>query len=200
MHASTTGFRLGLCALGVVLLVGCNRPAPTSAAEKSAAGDRTAHAQQVSTNSDASLAAEDFFDKTMGADIYQIQASKIVQAKGRAPDVKAFAQSMAEEHATSRVLLEDAARQSGQSIPIPTAPTDQQQSMLNLLDRGEPQDFDRTYMEQQVQLHEDTLSVVAAYAQSGAVPAIRAVAAGLEPDLRQDLKKAQMLESALDKP
>jgi putative membrane protein len=197
MHGSARRYRLGL-GLGVILLAGCGHPAPPLGAGMRADGEGAK--AQASTSSAASLAAEDFVDQAVGADIYQIQASQIALAKARQPDVKAFAQSMAEEHATSRALLEDAARQSGQSVPIPTAPTDQQQSMLNLLSRGEPEDFDRTYMEQQVQLHEDTLNLVSGYAQTGAVGSIRAVAAGLEPDLRQDLKKAQGLESALDRP
>jgi putative membrane protein len=154
----------------------------------------------ATSNSATSLAAEDFIDKAVGADLYQLEAAKIAAAKAHAPEVRAFAQSMAEEHATSRALLNEAARTSGQAVPVPTEPTERQQSMLHLLARGEQGDFDRTYMEQQVQTHEETLVLVNAYAQSGAVPSIRQAAAGLAPDLQQDLKKAQALESALDKP
>jgi putative membrane protein len=198
MDRSAIALRLGFCAAVLVLLAGCEKtPAFGAGMRADGSGPK---AQEGSTSSAASLAAESFLDKAVGADIYQLQAAKIATAKARTPDVKAFAQSMADEHATSRALLTDAARQSGQSVPIPSAPTDEQQAMLSLLSRGEPRDFDRTYMEQQVQIHEDTLAVVSAYAQMGAIPSIRTVAGGLEPDLRQDLKKAQMLESGLDTP
>lgn len=189
----------GLCLAGVVCLVGCDQPTPTFGAGMRADGGGP-KPLAASSESAVSQAAEDFIAKTVGADLYQLEAAKIAAAKAHAPGVKAFAQSMAEEHATSRALLNAAARSSGQAVPIPTEPTERQQSMLHLLVRGEQSDFDRTYMEQQVQTHEDTLILVNAYAQSGGVPAIRRVAAGLSPDLQQDLKKAQALESALDRP
>ena len=146
-----------------------------------------------------SLQTEDFVAKMVGADIYEVKAAEIAAARARSPEVKAFAKEMAQGHDEARAKLEKAVLDSGEKLPMPEQPTDHQQSMLNMLGRGSPADFDRTYVDQQVQAHQDSLKELATYAGSGQAPAIKAVAAQLQPMIAAHLSKARALEDALNK-
>lgn len=188
---------LCLCLWAAASLAGCDRPPPLGGGLRPDGGG--AKSLSLGDGASASLAAQDFLAKAVGADLYQIEAAKVAALKARSSDIKAFAKAMSEEHASSRALLNSAASGPGPSAPVPTKPTEQQQSMLHLLNREKPKDFDRTFIEQQVQIHQETLALVDAYAKSGQVASIRAVAHGLAPDLRQDLDKAQAIEDAMDK-
>ncbi len=192
-------FRLCLCLSlwAAASLTGCDRPPPLGGGLRPDGGGPKA--MSLGDGAAASLAAQDFLTKAVGADLYQIEAAKVAALKAHSAEIKAFAKAMGEEHASSRALLVAAAKGPGQPVPVPTQPTEQQQSMLHLLNREKPSDFDRTFIEQQVQIHQETLAVIDAYARGGQIASIRAVANGLAPDLRQDLDKAQAIEDAMDK-
>jgi putative membrane protein len=180
----------------VALCAGCHDnplTAPALAAEQPQG--RPAATRPSPTNQ----AAADFVAQVLGEDIYEVKAAQIAEAHATAPAVKTFAQTMAADHAASARKLKQAIARSGEAMPIPTAPTDHQQSMLDLLGRDPPTTFDKTYIEQQVQAHEETLKLVSAYAGNGGVPAIKAASADLAPTIQAHLDHARALEDALNK-
>ena len=146
------------------------------------------------------LEAEDFLQGAVGADIYAIKAAQIAMTRAQDPKVKALAQDLAFHHADARTELGAAVARSGQVAPLPDAPTDKQQALLDQLGRDPQRTFDRTYVEQQVQMQEERVSLLTNYADSGDVPAIKAAAASLVPEANSKLADARALEERLDTP
>ncbi len=147
-----------------------------------------------------SLKTEDFIVNTVGGSLYSIKAAEIAEARARTPEVKTFARSLSEDHEAARDELTGAAHRSGDGALTPNAPTSRQQSMLALLRRDPPANFDQTYVEQQVQTHEDTLKLLTDYAATGASPSLKAAAADLIPRVQTRLDQARGLEERLNKP
>jgi putative membrane protein len=180
----------------VVLCGGCHNSQLTAPA---VAAERPPARPAATRPSPANQAAADFVAQALGEDLYEVKSAQIAAARAVGPAVKAFAQTMAADHVALATKLKQAIAQSGEAIPVPAAPTDHQQAMLNLLGRDPPATFDKTYMEQQVQAHEDTLKLAAAYAQNGGVPAIKAAAAEWAPVIQTHLDHARALEDTLNK-
>jgi putative membrane protein len=178
----------------LALVAGCDK-----AGQVSLARPAWAAVAPAAMPSPANQAAADFVAKALGDDRYEVEAAQIVAKRATSPAVRAFAETMAKDHAEAARKLKLAVAQSHEAVPIPTDLPDHLQSMLDLLARGRPQDFDKTYIEQQVQAHEEALTLVTAYGKTGAVPAIRALAADMAPTIQAHLDQARSIDDALNK-
>jgi len=132
----------------------------------------------------ANQAASDFVNRAVGNEMFEVRTAPIAAVRAKAPAVRAFAILMAKDHAASTAELRLAIAESGQNLPAPTVMSDHLQSQLDELRRGTGSDFDKTYIEQQIEAHEDALGLLAAYARDGGIPSIKRAASQLEPAVR----------------
>ena len=78
---------------------------------------------------------------------------------------------------------------------MPTAlPKDLQDKLSDL---GKAENFDKAYMDNQVDAHQAALDVLQRYAQDGDVPVIKAFAAATAPTVQQHLEKARVVRDAV---
>ncbi len=147
----------------------------------------------------ANQAASDFIGRAVGDDLFEYQAAEVAAVRAKDPAVKAFAILTAKQSVASRQTLTQAVAQSGQQLSAPTGLPDHLQAMFDELKRGTARDFDKTYIEQQIEADEDALSVMSAYGRDGGAPAIRAAASALEPARQAQLDQARSIQDRLNK-
>jgi len=162
-----------------LFLAACDgNAAPSSAPRAGAATNAPSIANQ---------AASDFIARAVGDDLFEYQAAQVASVRANDPAVKAFANLTAKQ------------TESGQNLTAPTGLPDHLQSLLDELKRGTARDFDKTYIEQQIEADEDALSLMSAYGRDGAIPTIRAAASALGPARQAQLDQARSIQDTLNK-
>lgn len=142
-------------------------------------------------------AAPDFVNKAAISDMFEVQSSKLALKRSTNADVKAFAKMMIDAHTKTTAELKAAIKASGQSITPPADLDDAHKSKLDDLTKADAKDFDKKYMDAQVDGHQATLDLMARYAKDGDVPQIKDFAAKTGPAVQQHLDKAKAIKDAL---
>jgi putative membrane protein len=121
------------------------------------------------------------------SDMYEIQSSQIAQSRARNPQMQSFAQMMIRDHTMTSQKLMAAAQAAGMAAPPPMM-LPMHADMVARLQARSGADFDREYARQQLMAHEMALALHSNYAARGDTPALRTVAAGAVPVVRQHLE------------
>lgn len=196
-----------LIAIAAVALLGaCNRtdtlgadrppqtPAPDAPAPPVASADAPP-AEPPGANTTAGLVA-----RLAQGDMFEIEAGRLALQRSTSDPVKAFAQSMVDAHTASAQDLR--AQLTAAHLDI-TAPVDLDRAHSDLsadLRSAEPAAFDATYLNQQVQAHEEGLSLLQGYARNGDNAALRAWATRQAETVQGHLTAARALASGAETP
>jgi putative membrane protein len=138
-----------------------------------------------------------FVEKAAASDMFEIQAAKLAQQRSKNADIKAFADMMVKDHTKSTNDMKAAIQASGQNLTPPAVLPQDKQDALNDLQNASADEFDRKYMEGQVDAHQDALNLLQRYAQDGDVDALKTFAASVAPVVQQHLDRAKSLRDAL---
>ena len=184
-------------AVAALSLAACGQKTETKGAatpaEQAATPDANPAATVITPSNEA--AAPDFVAKAAASDMFEVEAAKLAQTKAKNPGVKKFADEMVTAHTKSTADLKKAIADSGQTLALPTAlPKDLQDKLSDL---GKAENFDKAYMDSQVDAHQAALDVLQRYAQDGDVPVIKAFAAATAPTVQQHLEKARVVRDAV---
>ena len=184
-------------AVAALSLAACGQKTETKGAatpaEQAATPDANPAATVVTPSNEA--AAPDFVAKAGASDMFEVDAAKLAQTKAKNPGVKKFADEMVTAHTKSTADLKKAIADSGQTLALPTAlPKDLQDKLSDL---GKAENFDKAYMDNQVDAHQAALDVLQRYAQDGDVAQIKAFAAATAPAVQQHHDHAKAIRDAL---
>ena len=184
-------------AVAALSLAACGQKTETKGAatpaEQAATPDANPAATVITPSNEA--AAPDFVAKAAASDMFEVEAAKLAQTKAKNPGVKKFADEMVTAYTKSTADLKKAIADSGQTLALPTAlPKDLQDKLSDL---GKAENFDKAYMDNQVDAHQAALDVLQRYAQDGDVPVIKAFAAATAPTVQQHLEKARVVRDAV---
>lgn len=142
-------------------------------------------------------AAPDFVAKAAASDMYEIQVAKLAQTRATSAEVKKFAGQMIADHTKSTEALKKAIADSGQAITPPAVLPDDLQDKLDDLTKVDAKDFDKNYMDNQVDAHQAALDLLQRYAQDGDVAQIKAFAAATAPTVQGHLDMARKIRDAV---
>ncbi|WP_161790373.1 DUF4142 domain-containing protein [Inquilinus limosus] len=131
------------------------------------------------------------------SDLFEVEAGKVATRRARSSEVRSFARMMVKDHTASTRKIRDAVAASNLGTPLPTALDPQHQEMLAGLRSASRADFDRLYMEGQVDGHQEALKLQQSYGESGGDPNLKAVASELAPIVQHHLDEAQTILSGL---
>lgn len=187
-------------AIAALNLSACNRkPTETKGAATPAEQAATPSANPAATVPTPSneAAAPDFVAKAAASDMFEVDAGKLAEKRSANPQVKQFAAMMVKDHTKTTDELKKAIAASGQSIAPPTVLPNDKQDALNDLTKADAKDFDRRYMDGQVDAHQAALNLLQRYAQDGDVPQIKAFAASTAPAVQQHYDRAKTIRDAL---
>jgi putative membrane protein len=134
-----------------------------------------------------------FVQLATSSDNFEIESSRIALARSTHPQIREFAQRMIEHHtmlsAELRALPDATTR-------LPANLDERRTNQLLVLRQQENEDmFNRYYVQQQIEGHEEAVTAYDAYARSGEVPALRAFAQKHAPMIRQHLDMARALQA-----
>ena len=154
-------------------------------AEQAATPDANPSAT-VPTPSDETKAAT-FVEKAAASDLFEIEAAKLAAKRSTNAQVKKFAAMMEKAHTKTTEDLKAAIAASGAALTPPTALPADLQDKLDDLNKADDKDFDKTYADDQVDVHQAALNLMQRYAQDGDTPAIKAFAAATAPKVQEHL-------------
>ncbi len=192
--------RLLIVSAAALALAACgnnnNQPQGAAApAEQAATPDANTAATAPTAANEAGT--PDFVMKAAAGDMFEIQSSQLAVERTQNADVRAFAQMMITAHQGTTRALQAAIASSGQTLTPPTALPSDLQGKLDSLRAATPADFDRAYLDAQVEAHQNALNVMQRYAQDGDVAAIKAFAAETAPAVQQHLERVRALRDGM---
>lgn len=207
---------LAAAAVAALSLSACKKPsAEGNAAEANATGDsamsalnpgqsapvnaaQDTMAAAVGQTSAATIGARDtgaFVESATQGNMYEIKAAHIAEQKSKSADVKAFAKKMIVDHTALANTMKPLITAAGKT---PAADVGQRlQGMLDNLNAASPADFDKTYIDQQIAAHEETLTLLKGYAEHGDDAGLKAAAAKTVPMVQDHLDRAKAIQAKL---
>jgi putative membrane protein len=154
--------------------------------------------------------ATQFRAKATASDAFEILSSKIAKTHATDPDLKAFAEMMIADHTASTNALVAIGGISKASLETKMnagpdgkwAANDLLDSdhanELNSLDSKSNDDFNKTYIDDQVKGHKDAVALLEDYAKNGDNAKLKAFAAKILPTVKEHLAKAEGLQKKLE--
>lgn len=184
-----------IAGVSALTLAACNQRQETTAAEQAATPDAMPSATVPTPANEA--AAPDFVAKVAASDMFEIESSKLALQKATNAEVKTFAQQMIDAHTATTADLKKAIADSGQAITPPaTLPSDLQDELTEMNGKTGA-DFDKDYMDEQVDAHQNALNLLQRYAEDGDVAQIKTFAAATAPKVQMHYDTAKALRDKI---
>jgi len=194
----------------VLATTACNRTgtAAENAANAAAGGspDTAANTVTAATATAANSApragppvtvAADFVKIAAISDMYEISAAKIAEKQSRNAAVKAFAARMIHDHSATTAAVRKILASGTVNATAPADMDGKHESLIGDLNQATPNAFDKTYMDQQVQAHNEAEGVFKSYASQGDNDALKQFAKDTAPKIQSHLDMAQRIDGGL---
>lgn len=138
--------------------------------------------------------AEDFALTAAFSNTFEIESSQAAMEKTKNIEVSEFAETMIRDHTAAGEELQAAADEAEVVTPVPETLDARHEEMLEQLNTATGAEFDRLYIEMQVQAHQDAVDLFRSYAEQGHQEPLRDFAASTLPTLEEHLEQARELE------
>jgi putative membrane protein len=135
---------------------------------------------------------QEFATKAAGAGDFEIQSSKLALTMSQNADIKSFAQMMIDDHTKAADALKAAAASQG-NITLPSAPDADTTAKLQKLQAASGADFDKLYVQMQIDAHVDAVALFSGYSQNGAAGPLKDFAGQTLPTLKMHYQHALAL-------
>lgn len=146
-------------------------------------------------------ASTEFVKNAALSDRYEIAAADIAMRRSKSEQVRSFAAKMVEDHMTSTHQLQSALQMSETDDALLELLDEELDSrragLLDHLERAPDDDFDKTYLDQQVAAHEEGVTLFRNYAGSGDNPQLRSLAMATLPVLERHRHHVKELRSLI---
>src|ERR1700722_5279376 len=190
-------------AMAVLSVAACSKSAdqsnaPSAVTNAEAAATPSANPASTDLSTTDVTKAPNFVTLAAASDMFEVQSSKVALQRSTDPGVKKFAQMMTDAHTKTTATLKGLIADQGNLSPPTSLPSDLQ-TKLDALGSVSPADFDKTYLDDQVDGHQSALNVMQRYAKDGDQEPLKQFAAETAPTVQQHLNKAKALRDALNK-
>jgi putative membrane protein len=135
----------------------------------------------------------DFVKQVAISDMFELQSNKLAEERGNAAE-KAFAATMIKDHTKTSDELKAMVKNGDVKEELPTSVDSSHQSKLDKLSGYKGTDFSSEFESQQVNAHEDAVSLFERYAKGGDNPKLKDWAGKTLPVLQHHLEMAQGLK------
>jgi putative membrane protein len=141
------------------------------------------------------LGAAEFARMAAMSDMFEMESSRLAEQRSQNSQVKQFAQHMIRDHQKTTTELKSMLPQlqGVSAAQMPSSLDQQHQALLQQLQGAQGAQFDRVYMQQQVQAHQQAVDMFSNYARSGDNAQLKQWASQTLPALQQHLQQAQQL-------
>ncbi|NEW88326.1 DUF4142 domain-containing protein [Rhodopseudomonas sp. WA056] len=135
----------------------------------------------------------DFVKQVAISDMYEIQSNQLAERKGNAAQ-QTFAKQMITDHTKTSSELKAMVTDGKVKAALPTALDSAHQEKLDKLKNASGAEFSELFGEQQVEAHQDAVSLFERYAKGGDNDALKNWAGTTLPKLQHHLEMAKQLE------
>ena len=149
---------------------------------------------QTSAATVGSFTNDGFVSSAAMSDMYEIEAGKIAAQRSKSADVKKFAATMQKDHTATTTELKGILSKSSLGITPPADLDERRKGMLDNLRSATADNFDKTYLDQQVAAHGEALTLLQGYADHGDNADLKAFAAKVAPKVQMHLDMAKGLD------
>jgi len=155
----------------------------------------TQSASGTPASNQANVTDRNFARAAAAAGLSEVDLGRLADQKGQSLEVRAFGQRMADDHAKANNQLKGLA--AAASIPLPDAPSADDQAMRQRLDNIQGETFDLGYIRGQISAHQQAVQLFEYEIGSGQDSQLKSFAAGALPVLMQHLEMAQNIDAQL---
>ncbi len=136
--------------------------------------------------------AEHFAQELKSSGQFEIESSTVALQKSRNDDLKKFAQKMIDDHKAADQKLMDTLKQA--NLPEPKySMLGEHRDLLFQLTASDGVAFDRRYVQDQIQAHNQAVKLLTTYSKRGDNDALKQLASSLLPTIQEHLKMAEEL-------
>lgn len=135
----------------------------------------------------------DFATQAAVSGMFEIQSSELALERGDAA-TKAFAQQMITAHRKASEELKGLVASANINVTLPATLDSAHQETMDDLRKLQGAEFNEEYIDEQVDAHEDAISLFERYAEGGDNAALKAWAAKTLPELKHHLDMAKKLD------
>ena len=133
----------------------------------------------------------DFVARASSANLVAVEESRLALDRSGAPQVKAFARQLVEDHGRAETALQAAADGSGAEVP--TTLDQDHQARVTALRGKSGADFDKTYVADQSETHSNALTLYGDYMLLGDNEKLKTLAIKMIPITETQLKAVRAL-------
>jgi putative membrane protein len=140
--------------------------------------------------------ANAFVEKAALSDRYEIEAAMIALRRTTSPDLRLLAKTMVADHTASTHNLQAALemQETRGVIGPPTELDARHKTMIEHLEAAPDDQFDATYIDQQVLAHEEALTLLVHFRDNGDNPQLRSCAGAFAPVVYRHLQHCKALK------
>ena len=164
---------------------------PVAAAENATAGAVGAVSAATTTT------AGGFVTAAATSDMYEIQAAKLAEQNATNPAVKKFAARMIKDHTASSDKLKALLAKGGINATLPTDLDERRKGLLDNLAKAKPADFDKMYVDQQVDAHDEAVTLLKGFIDHGDNDALKGFATSILPTVQEHQGMAKALQASM---
>jgi putative membrane protein len=182
---------------GLLALAACHRDneaANDAALTNDMAMNEMNMANETNNMAMAPASGQDFVDQVAASDMYEIEAGKLAEDKGSDAAVKNFGKMLVTDHTKSSAELKAAAAKAEPPVTPPTSLPPDKQAMLDDIKAASGADFDKMFIDQQIDAHTKALDLLNSYAAGGSSEPLKAFATTAGPVVQSHLDKAKSLQ------
>jgi putative membrane protein len=139
----------------------------------------------------AAMSEEKFIKDTAANGMVEVEIAKMAAEKATRPEVKEFAQMLADDHSKVNEELKSLASQ--KNVALPEEPRPEQKAEKERLSKLSGAEFDAAFTKAMVQSHKKSVTNFGKESTAAKDPDIKAFASKTLPKLKEHLEKAEQL-------
>lgn len=180
----------------VALLAACNQeqsPEPVDKAQDMAAGP-------VGQMSAATLGANTvggYVPNAAEGDMYEIMAADIALERSQNAQVRELAQMIKTDHTAASNAMKALLPQAAPDVTPPTELDERRQGMLDNLRSASAENFDMTWIDQQIAAHNEALTLHRGFSDNSDAPQLAQHARSVVPKIEAHLRRAEEIKAAM---
>lgn len=185
---------LASTALALALALG---PGLATAAGNKPASGQSAGSASGEAKSARQVSTKDYIEKAAAGDLFEVETGKLAMQKAASSDVKRFGKMMTEDHMRSTDMIRNAAPKTNKDKETVAKMTGHQQGVTRQLMSAEGREFDRLYVQAQIDAHRQALELHRSYAASGEDAELKKVAAEIVPVIERHLAELRKISNTV---
>ena len=180
----------------VALLAACNQeqsPEPVDNVQDMAAGP----VGQMSAATLGANTVEGYVPNAAEGDMYEIMAADIALERSQNAQIRELATMLKTDHTAASNAMKTAASQAAPGVTLPTELDERRQGMLDNLRSASAENFDQTWVDQQIAAHNEGLTLHRGFSDNTDAPQLAEHARSVVPKLEAHLRQAEQIKSAM---